>query len=124
MGHLRAEHVNDLAEDQCFWINMEENIKHFTTNICPCVKQKKPHITKAASMKPIHSAAPMELISMDFLHLDQCSGGFHDILVITDNFSRFVQAYPTRNKETKTAAEKLCNDFILRFGIPGSILHD
>ena len=75
-------------------------------------------------MKPIHSAAPMELISMDFLHLDQCSGGFQYILVIADNFSRFAQAYPTRNKEAKAAAEKLYNDFILRFGIPGSILHD
>ena len=103
---------------------MAENIKHFTNNICPCVKQKKPHITKAALMKPIHSEVPMELISMEFLHLDQCFGGFQYILVISDNFSRFAQAYPTRNKEAKTAAEKLYNDFILRFGIPGNILHD
>ena len=89
MGHLRAEHVIDLAKDQFFWVNMVEDIKHFTTNVFPCVKQKKPHITKAAPMKPIHSAAPMELISVDFLPLDQCSGGFQYILVITDNFSRF-----------------------------------
>ena len=75
-------------------------------------------------MKTIHSAAPMELISTDFLHLDQCSGGFQYILVITDNFSRFAQAYPTRNKEAKTATEKLYNDFILRFGALRSILHD
>ena len=53
---------------------MTENIKHLITNVC--AKQKKPHITKAAHMKPIHSAAPIELISMDFLNLDQCSGGF------------------------------------------------
>ena len=82
---------------------MAGDIKHFTTNVCPCVKQKKPDITKAAPMKPIHSAAPMELISMDFLHLDQCSDGFQ-MVVIIDNFSRFTQAYPTRNKEAKTVA--------------------
>ena len=57
MGHLGTEHVIDLAKDQFFWINMAEDIKHFTTNVFPCVKQKKPHITKAAPMKPIHSAA-------------------------------------------------------------------
>ena len=28
------------------------------------------------------------------------------------------------NKEAKTAVERLYNDFILRFGIPGSILHN
>ena len=124
MGHLGVERINDLVKDRFFWINMAEDIKHFTTNVCPCVKQKKPHVTKAAAMKPIRSAAPVELISMDFLHLEQCSGGFQYILVITNNISRFVQAYPTRNNEAKTAAEKLCNDFILRFDILGSILHD
>lgn len=74
MGHLVAERVIDLSKDRFFWINMTENIKHLTTNVC--AKQKKPHITKAAHMKPIHSAAPIELIRMDFLNLDQCSGGF------------------------------------------------
>ena len=103
---------------------MAENIKILPTTFVHVLNKKKPHITKAALMKPIHSEAPMELISMEFLHLDQCFGGFQYILVITDNFSRFAQAYPTRNKEAKTAAEKLYNDFILRFGIPGNILHD
>ena len=125
MGHLGADRVIELAKDRCFWPRMDEDIQHFTTKVCQCVKQKKPHISQVAyAMKPIQSAAPMELISIDFLHLDTCSGGYQYILVITDNFSRFSQAYPTRNKEAKTAAEKLYNDFILRFGIPGKILHD
>ena len=31
---------------------------------------------------------------------------------------------PTRNKEAKTAATKLFNDYILRFGTANKILHD
>ena len=85
-GHLGAERVTDLAKDRFFWINMMKNIKHFTTDVCSYVKQKKPHITKAVPMKPVHSTAPMELIGMEFLHLDQCSGGFQYILVITVSF--------------------------------------
>ena len=44
--------------------------------------------------------------------------------MIVDHLIRYTQAYATRNKSGKTAAEKLFNDFILRFGITDRILHD
>ena len=94
------------------------------TEICHCVKQKAPTVVKHAPMKTMASSAPMELIGIDFLHLDTSSGGYEYLLVITDNFTRFTQVYPTRNKSSKTAADRLYNDFILRFGIPSQLLHD
>ena len=49
---------------------------------------------------------------------------FSILLVITDHFKRYTQVYSIRNKEAKTAATKLFNDCILRFGTPGKTLHD
>ena len=65
------------------------------------------------------------LSSVAFLHLEKSGGGFQYILLLlTDHFTRYTQAYPTKNKAARTATNHLYNDFILRFGIPFKILHD
>ena len=47
----------------------------------------------------------MELAEHDILHLDTCLSGFQYLLVLTDQFTRYTQVYPTSNKEAKTAFE-------------------
>ena len=124
MAHLGADRVYHLAKERVYWPNMEKDIKEFINTRCQCLSQKKPFHVLYTPLGTITSSAPMNLIAIDFLKVDKCSGGYEYILVIVDHFTRYTQAYATRNKSGKTAAEKLFNDFILRFGIPDRILHD
>lgn len=124
MGHLGVDRVFALARDRYFWPRMYKDVEKYITQECSCLMSKKPNRTDRPPMVPIVTTQPLELISIDFLHLEKSKGGYEYILVVMDHYTRFAQAYPTRNKAGKTAAEKVFNDFILKFGIPLRLHHD
>ena len=55
---------------------------------------------------------------------DACRGGYEHLFVVTNHFTNYVQFYPTRNKSTRLAADKIYNNFFLRFVISEKILSE
>ena len=55
------------------------------------VKRKKPHIMKVPAIQSTSTSEPLEIISMDFLHLCKSSGGYQYLFVMTDLFTKFTQ---------------------------------
>ena len=64
---------------------------------------------------------PFEIV---YMHLDMAKGGYEYALVLCDNFTKFVQVYATKNKSALPVAEKIFNEFILKFEFPVRIHHD
>ena len=124
MGHLGTDRVFQLARERFFWPRMYSDIEHFVSRVCTCLKDRRPVAHTKDPLQPITSSAPFEIVSIDFLHLEQSSGGYEYVLVIMDHFTRYAQAYPTKTKSATAAASKLFNDFILRYGFPARVHHD
>lgn len=124
MGHQGVDRTTSLVRERYFWPHMQQDIEHYVARSCSCLKQKKPSREARAPLTNIVKTQPFELISIDYLHLDKCAGGYEYILIIIDHFSRFAQAYATTSKSAKTVADKLFNDYAFKFGFPQRIHHD
>lgn len=97
MGHLGVDRTLDLARERFYWPHMQRDIVHHIRRVCQCVKQKAPTLETRAPLEPIVTTTPFELVAIDFLHLERSSGGYEYILVVMDHFTRYAQAYATRN---------------------------
>ena len=124
MGHLGCEKVFQLVQARFYWPHMWEDINHYVTKVCRCLIDRKPNREQKAPLVNIKTTEPFEIVSLDFLHLEKCQGGYEYILVVVDHFTRFTQAYATRNKSGRTAADKLFNEYVMRFGFPKKLHHD
>ncbi len=79
-----------------------------TCTVCATINQGKPGRTKLCRPEP--PKGPWELLQLDFIDpLPSAKGGYRYCLVIIDNFSKWVEAIPTRNNSADTVARVVAN---------------
>ena len=67
---------------------------------------------------------PLELIHLDYLKIKSSKGNVENVLIITDHFTRYAQAFSSKIQRTLVTAKLLWNNFILHYGFPSKIITD
>ena len=62
IGHLGAKRVIELARKRFYWPQMASDIEHYVTQVCCCLKWKKPHLLPRAPSQTIITSELFELI--------------------------------------------------------------
>ena len=106
MGHQSHDKTLSLVKDRLVWYGMTRDVESWITNCNRCIRRKKPPNEKAALIN-IESSQPLELICIDYLSLERSKGGYENSLVITDHFTRYAIAIPTRKQTAKTTGRSL-----------------
>ncbi len=99
-----------------YWPGVAKDVDDWIGKCGRCVRRKTG--TCRAPMVNITTTQPLELVSMDFLTLERSIGGHQHVLVITDHFTRYAVAVPTRNMTAKTTADAFLIISLLIYGMP------
>lgn len=123
VGHPGKDKSLWLARNRFYWPGLEKDMTARVENCGRCICRKTP-VRPSAELFPIQTTRPLELVCVDFLSLEMSKGGFENILVITDHFTRYAQAIPCRNQKATTTAKALYEGFFRFFGFPERLHSD
>ena len=77
-----------------------------------------------APLKNIVATHPLELVHLDYFCLEPGKGLEENVLVVTDHFARYAQAYVTKTQTAQMTTKNLWDKFIVHYGLPKKILTD
>lgn len=123
LGHQGVDRTLSLCRNRFFWPGMAADVERYCQNCHRCLVAKtKPKVRP--TMGSILAQKPQEVVAVDFTVLERSSNGLENVLVITDVFTKFTQAIPTRDQKARTVADVLVKEWFVRYGVPRRLHSD
>lgn len=124
-GHAGVRRMINNIRRSFYWPELEHDVRQFVKKCDKCQLMKHTRNTIQPMVVTTTATSAFEKIFVDIVGpLDKDLEGNSYILSVQCDLSKFVEAYPLPNKETKTVARALVNNFILRYGIFKALLTD
>ena len=124
-GHLGVHKTLEKVKERFFWPGYEQDIREAVKKCEACQHRNTPVPVPQAPLGTIKSEYPFQRLSWDIMGpLPATSCGNKYILVVTDLFSKWVEAFPLAVTDSITLARILTDEVICRYGVPESLHSD
>ena len=124
-GHLGMDKTLILLQERFFWPKMNDDVRRHLRNCERCLRFKqKP---EREEMHSIESSYPMEIVHIDFLVIGSKKDKENkniNVLVITDHFTRYAQAFVTTSQTAHVVATTLYERYLVHYGWPEKLHSD
>ncbi|KAK7945434.1 hypothetical protein WMY93_001162 [Mugilogobius chulae] len=122
-GHLGVEKTTELLKDRFYWPRMSSEVEQYIKTCGRCISRKTlPQ--RSSPLNQITSNGPLDLVCIDFLQIEPDKKGIANVLVVTDHFTRYAQAFPTKDQKSVTVAKVLWEKYFVHYGLPARIHSD
>ena len=123
-GHLGIKRTLEKVRDRFFWPMCKSDIQRWCKE-CEMCSQVKPGVRHRAKLTQIPVSAPLDRIAIDILgELSETDNGNKYILVLSDYFTKWTEAYPLPDQTAQSVADVIVTQFVSRFGVPRQIHSD
>ena len=126
-AHQGQHRSTTLMQERFWWLGMTQDLRNHIKK-CGCCR-KYEAAPPIAPMKPLTCSGPGELLHVDLTLIEETvplkeEPVIQNVLVLKDNFSKYVVAYVVKDQTACTAAETLRNGHFGLFGAPAYLISD
>jgi predicted aspartyl protease len=123
-GHLGISKTLENVRRRFYWPGCKSDIRRWCEQCSSCA-QIKPGPRHRTRLKQIVASSPLDCVAIDLLgELPETDNGNRYILVVTDYFTKWTQAFALPNMTAQTVADVLTSEFFCFFGAPRQLHSD
>lgn len=123
-GHQGVRRTTDLVRQRCYWPGMGVEIERYCQDCQRCILSKAVQPGVKTYQGVLLASQPLEVLAIDFTLLEPAMDWWENVLIMTDVFSKYMQAVPTKDQSAIMVARTLVESWFYRFGVPKRIHSD
>eukprot|EP00731_Ephydatia_muelleri_P015777 Em0009g201a len=124
-GHLGEGKTLSRLKERFYWPGHAGDVGKWCSTCAKCATRKMPPHRGRAPLQGISSGYPMQIVAVDIVGpITSGDAKKPYILVASDYFTRWAEAYAIPNQEAITVATTLIDEFFCRFSIPQQLHSD
>ena len=124
-GHMGVKRTLERVRHRFYWPGYESDVERWVRECETCQKRNNPQPCPQAPLDTISASHPFQKITWDIMGpLPVTRKGNKYILVVTDVFSKWVEAFPLQVTDGLTLTSILMDEVICRYGVPQQLHSD
>ena len=123
-SHLGVKKTCDQLQRRAYWATWRSDTMRYCKNCGPCNAFHRGKTPKHGLLQDMRVGAPFERLHVDVTGPHPTANGYNYACTCLCPFTKYVIAWPLRDKKATTVAKGLVENVILKFGAPYLLLSD